>query len=1109
MYINKQLTTTAFLALMDSGSTFTLIHRSKLPRGCVPELLPNVQMAETAAGNFSFKQRVVLSDLHLPEFSRSLKIDYMVAYVFDAPCKYDMIIGRNWMIPNEFDISFSSQSMKWFDREVPMKPSKTPEMFYINDDDDILDDDDPIYAEDLFTGYKKQGKTILPAKYEGIESLDSVIAQQDHLSDEQKHKLLSTFQGHDRLFQGKLGCYPGKKIHLDLKPGSTPHHARPFPVPLRQRQLFQDKADHLVCEGVLEPCGCTEHAYPTFIVPKKDNRVRWVSDFRILNSMLVRKQYGLPRIQDILRKCSRYKYMTKIDISMQFYTFELDEESSWLCVIVTPFGKYRYLRLPMGVCNSPDFAQEIMEDIFKDMLKDIDVFIDDIGIFDNDFDAHMEKVGRVLTRLQENGFTVNPLKCEWAVQETDWLGYWFTPTGIKPWKKKIDAILKLDSPKTVSDLRAFIGAVNFYRDMWPKRAHFLAPLTSLTGKSTLEWTKEHQRAFERMKALIVTDAHLAFPDHNKPFHVKTDASDKQLGAVIFQEDRPIAYYTRKLSDAQRNYTTMEKELLSIVATLKEYRTTLFGAEIHIHTDHKNLTYDNLNTQRVIRWRLYIEEFNPKFHYIKGKDNVIADYLSRAPLLPDDVPQFESAKANIDDELGISSGLSHDAPASSSLFCSPEIYACIAKAPEVIDCFVMSESDIDTCFMTSRTPDCFLNVPPGPNPMDYTRIQQQQSNDQELQQLRTQNPAQYPTHTFNNSQLICFQPPHHTEWKIYIPATLLTELITWYHHVLLHIGSTRIFESISTHFYHPQLRRRVETFISRCQTCQQYKRPGRGYGHLAPREALFQPFYEVAVDMIGPWKVTVNGQQLVFQALTSIDTVTNLVEIALCAPNGLDVSRRFEHSWLFRYPRPTKCIHDAGSEFNNHDFQFLLTDWGIEGHPISVKNPQANSICERLHLTIANLISVFVHTHPPNSPLEAQRLVEDAIATASHAYRSAIHSTLGASPGAIVFHRDMFLDIPYIADLITLRNKRQLRIDSNLRTENNRRRNYDYRQNDYVYELTKTKHPLFSKIRTQAQGPYRILQVHTNGTLTIQRTNNVIDRVNIRRLRPAIFGPNQP
>ncbi len=422
--------------------------------------------------------------------------------------------------------------------------------------------------------------------------------------------------------------------------------------------------------------------------------------------------------------------MTKIDISMQFCTFELDEESSWLCVIVTPFGKCRRLRLPMGVCNSPDFAQEIMEDMFKDMKNDIDVFIDDIGIFDEDCDAHMEKVRKVLAHLQENGFTVNPLKCEWAVQEMDWLGCWFTPNGVKPWRKKIEAVLQLDTPKTVSDLCSFIGAVNFHRDMWPHCAHFLAPLASLTGKSTLEWTPEHQKAFKRMKAIIATDAVLTFPDHNLPFHIHTDSSDCQLGAMIAQEGHPVACCTRKLASAQRNCTTMEKELLAIVAVLKECCTALFGAELHIHTDHKNLTCQNLNAQRIICWRLCIEEFKPKFHHVKGSKNTVADCLSRTPTLvekeavPPQLTQLEELIEDVDNDIGVPltdqpSAFSSSLPA--SLCSSPDVVACLEKCPKVIDCFVMSEDDIDECFMSARIPESFLNVPPGPNPMDHTRI----------------------------------------------------------------------------------------------------------------------------------------------------------------------------------------------------------------------------------------------------------------------------------------------------------------------------------------------------------------------------------------------------
>ncbi len=165
---------------------------------------------------------------------------------------------------------------------------------------------------------------------------------------------------------------------------------------------------------------------------------------------------------------------------MQYYTFELDKESKDLTTIITPLGKYQYNVLPMGLKCSPDFSQETMENIFLGCRRQV-VYINDIGAFSNTWDYRINLLCIILTKLQDNGFTVNPLKCDWAVQETNWLGYWLTPSGLKPWNKKIDAVLKMEAPKSLKHLRGFIGMVNYYRDRWPHQAHVLAPLTAKTS----------------------------------------------------------------------------------------------------------------------------------------------------------------------------------------------------------------------------------------------------------------------------------------------------------------------------------------------------------------------------------------------------------------------------------------------------------------------------------------------------------------------------------------------------------------------------------------------------------------------------------------------------
>jgi hypothetical protein len=175
-----------------------------------------------------------------------------------------------------------------------------------------------------------------------------------------------------------------KKIHNDVDPNAKPVHSRPYPVPQINLKTFKKELDHLVRIGVLAAQQESEWASPSFIIPKKDGRICWISDLRQLNKVIRRKQYPLTTITDILRKRAGYKFFTKLDISMQHYTFELDKESPDLRTIVTPFGKYKYLRLPMGLKCSPDITQAAMENLLSD-IKDVDVNIDDVGAFSDDW----------------------------------------------------------------------------------------------------------------------------------------------------------------------------------------------------------------------------------------------------------------------------------------------------------------------------------------------------------------------------------------------------------------------------------------------------------------------------------------------------------------------------------------------------------------------------------------------------------------------------------------------------------------------------------------------------------------------------------------------------
>ena len=343
-------------------------------------------------------------------------------------------------------------------------------------------------------------ETILHAKYEKFSPQD-VVDQCHHLSQDHQTQLFQLITKFSQLFSGNLGRYVHRKFSIQLKdPGTPPVFCTQYAVPLVHQQVFKQELNHLIEKNVLRRINTSEWAFPTFLIPKKDGRVRWISDFRRLNKLLKRPRYFLPSIPAIMQKRAGFRHITKIDISMGFYTFELDETAQKYCVISTPFGLYQYLRLPMGLTNSPDVFQSVMHPLFQD-IPQVECFIDDIGIFTNStFTQHLKIVHQVLLRLEESGFIVNPLKCAWAVQSTDYLGFLLTTEGIKPLPTKIEAISRIARPTAPTHVRSFVGIINYYKDMWPRRAHILAPLTELCGsKKNFKWTDVHENAFLQAK----------------------------------------------------------------------------------------------------------------------------------------------------------------------------------------------------------------------------------------------------------------------------------------------------------------------------------------------------------------------------------------------------------------------------------------------------------------------------------------------------------------------------------------------------------------------------------------------------------------------------------
>ena len=1060
------------LVLFDTGATKSACKAMHSIHGTIQKSKP---VSFSTPGSTFTTNKTTKVVFTLPEFTETRQITGNFHVLPEnSKLPYDFIIGRDLMRALKIDVLYSEGVVIWDDLRLPMQEVKNK----IIDFNALLED---ASESDAVKQQMSRLTQILDANYEKPD-LEKEVAKMTHLNPEQRMLLLALLKKHETLFDGQLGEWKGEPVDIPLQEDAKPYHARAFPVPHIHEATFKKDLDRLVSIGVLTKVNRSEWAAPAFIIPKKDGRVRFVTDFRRLNKQIKRSPYPLPHIKDMLLKVSHFSYATALDLVMGYYNITLSDDAKKICTITTPFGKYEYNRLPMGVSIAPDVFQDRICQLFEE-IESVRAFIDDLLVVTHgDYQNHLNELDIVMTKLSEAGLKCKIDKCFFAQPEMEYLGYIITKQGIKPNPKKVQAILDLQRPTNKTEVRHFVGMVQYYRDLWPRRSEILLPLTDLTKgkdkKGPIEWTPECENAFITMKRLIAKQVLLAYPDFNKKFTIYTDASDFQLGAVIMQEGKPLAFYSRKLTQAQRNYTTSEKELLSIVETLKEFRNILLGYKLEIFTDHKNLTFEKeqSDSQRLQRWRSLINEFDIELKYIKGEANIVADAISRLPVaLHEPAPSPKDLENATCQLLGITDLL----------------------VSEANDSFVIDEDDIV--------------FPLSPQIVEVEqKLELNTDNEQaiELKAALSKSDSKWKYQEVEGIKIIHFND------KIYVPKSLRKRVLNWYHHYLCHPGGDRLSSTLLQVCVWKGITSQARKLCKECPTCQKFKSRTKKYGHLAAKEPeILEPWHTVCVDLIGTYTILANVRQtdgsikkseLKLLCMTFIDPATGWFEIAevpIIDQSSARISRIFDEVWLSRYPRPQKVLYDNGSEFKKN-FQPLLEDFAIKPTCTSIKNPQSNAILERVHqvtgsmLKTHNLLEYIFDVVNPWSEI---------LASIAYAVRCSYHSTLQATPGQLVFGRDMLLNIKFEPNYQTIWQQKQTRINYDNIRENNKRVSHDYKVNDHAYIL---RDGHYRKLEGDKLGPFRITEIFTNGTVRIQK-GLVNERINIRRLTPH-FGepPNQ-
>ena len=726
-----------------------------------------------------------------------------------------------------------------------------------------------------------------------------------------------------QLFNG-LGQF-GQEYEVSLKEGAKPfalHTARNIPLPLRSKVQSELKRMELL--GVISPvCSPTPWCAGMVVVPKPSGKVRICVDLKHLNECVQREYHPLPRVEETLAQLSGAQVFTKLDANSGFWQIPLARNSRLLTTFITPFGRYCFNVLPFGITSAPELFQRRMSSLLNGM-PGVVCLMDDVLIFGKsqaEHDAHLEAV---LKCLVSAGVTLNPDKCEFSNLELKFLGHIVNSHGVQVDPAKTDAILQIHPPKTVSELRRFIGMTNHLSKFIPCSAEVMKPLTELlSSKRIFCWETAQSEAFKKVKEKLTNTPLLALYDPSAETKVSADASSFGLGAVILQrpdansEWRAVAFASRTMTDTEVRYAQIEKEALALTWACEKFSMYLIGRSFTLETDHKPLIsllgQKNLDSlpPRVLRFRLRMMRYDFTIIHVAGKSLLTADTLSRAPvkIKPTEISDLQSLA-----EAFIATAV-HSLPASSDLM--ERIRLAQMEDPVLSQAMKFCVDGWPAKHTIKGTLKVYWNV---------------------------------------RNELSIYNQLLLRSNRIVIPAGLQQEILDRIHQG--HQGITKCRLRASTTVWWPGVSQQIMSMVQNCKECCRTS-PHRSEP-LIPSKLPQRPWQKIGTDLF-----ELNGVMY----LLLVDYYSRFIEVAKLSSTTARSVISVMKSMFGRYGIPEIIISDNGPQYSSHEFAEFASSYDFKHATSSPYHPQGNGEAERAVKTVKKLLR---NSHDPNLALLAYR-----------------------------------------------------------------------------------------------------------------------------------------